>query len=250
MPTLEKNLPAERRSALAIDTSEYDKAMELASVAHKAGASVVKLGLELITATSPQACSDIAKANKLDWVADAKLDDIPNTVAGAVRNLSKLAHPPVGITVHTNSGIEAMQAAEEIASANGITMLGVTLLTSISQEEAMSVYGMTREEVVDRRLRSAVIAGIGGYVCSPKELAKVVNGVREYEDMFGFIPGTRSVGADAQDQKNVLTPYQAILDGADMLVIGRQVTGAADPAAAFEAVTAEIQQGIDERSIA
>lgn len=250
MPTLEKNLPAERRSALAVDTSDYEKAMASARLAKAAGASVIKLGLEISSATSQKSCAEIAKKIKIDWVADAKLDDIPNTVAGAVRNLTRLKHPPVGITIHTNSGIEAMQAAQEIASEHGIMMLGVTHLTSISQEETMAIYGMTREELVDRRLRSAVAANIGGFVCSPRELAKIVKGVRGYESMFGFIPGTRSAGADTQDQKNPLTPYQAILDGADMLVIGRQVTGAEDPAAAFEAVTAEIQRGIDDRRAA
>jgi orotidine-5'-phosphate decarboxylase len=250
MPTLEKNLPAERRSALAVDTSDYDKAMASGKLAKAAGASVIKLGLEISSATSQKSCAQIAKANKIEWVADAKLDDIPNTVAGAVRNLAQLKHPPVGITIHTNSGIEAMQQAQAIAAEHGIMMLGVTHLTSITQEETIATYGMTREELVDRRLRAAVAANIGGFVCSPVELAKVVNGVLEYEIMFGFIPGTRSVGADAQDQKNVLTPYQAILDGADMLVIGRQVTGAEDPAAAFEAVTAEIQRGIDDRRAA
>jgi orotidine-5'-phosphate decarboxylase len=122
-------LPARERIILAIDTSREEDAERLATVAQEAGARFVKLGLELSSATSWRYCSELAAAHNLDWVADAKLDDIPNTVVGAVKNIKGLEHPPFGITMHTTAGSEAMRLAQEEAEA--IKMLGVTVLTSI-----------------------------------------------------------------------------------------------------------------------
>lgn len=105
-------LSAAERIVLAIDTKSPDKANELMRTSKAAGAWVVKEGLELLMATSPQTCSELAAENNLEWIADFKLKDIPNTVAGAVESIVALDHPPVGITVHTKSGIQALKEAE------------------------------------------------------------------------------------------------------------------------------------------
>ncbi len=242
---LDQNLSAVERVFLAVDTSDIKRARELATIAHEAGAAVLKEGLELSSAYSWEVCSEIAWQEGLDWVADAKIDDIPNTTAKIVLNLAKLEHPPIGITIHANSGIDSMRAAQEIAEDSEIKMLAVTHLTSVDDEETKETYGFLRNTLVKRRLKAAVRANVGGLVCSPRELNKVVGRSEDFSRMFSMIPGTRSLGADAQDQKNTTTPYQAIVAGASSLVIGRQVTEAENPAEEFNKVTAEIQAGLE-----
>ena len=131
-------LSSQERIILAIDASREDDARSLAALAKESGARFVKLGLELSSATSWRFCSELAAENELDWVADAKLDDIPNTVAATVRNIATLPLPPFGITMHTTAGKEAMEAAQE--EAGNIKMLGVTVLTSIKDEEVRNIY--------------------------------------------------------------------------------------------------------------
>jgi orotidine-5'-phosphate decarboxylase len=235
------DLPARERIILAVDTSQEADAERLARVAQEAGARFVKLGLELSSATSWRYCSELAANHDLDWVADAKLDDIPNTVAGAVRNIAALEHPPFGITMHTTAGKDAMRAAQE--EAGNIKMLGVTVLTSISDAEVWDIYGDSPDETVHELAWKAAIAGLKGIVCSPLE----VGGLKadpDIKDLFAMIPGTRSATAAVQDQARVSTPAAAIRDGADLLVIGRQITQADDPAAAYESLVSEIQGAI------
>ncbi len=231
-------LPARERIILAIDTSREEDAERLATVAQEAGARFVKLGLELSSATSWRYCSELAASHGLDWVADAKLDDIPNTVVGAVKNIKGLEHPPFGITMHTTSGIEAMRAAQE--EAEGIKMLGVTVLTSIKEDEVEKLYRVPVGQKVMELARDAVGAGVLGFVSSPLEVG-TIKGDPETQCLFAMIPGTRSAMAEHADQARVGTPAAAIKDGADLLVIGRQITQAEDPAQAYEALVAEIE---------
>ena len=231
-------LPARERIILAIDTSREADAERLVRVAKDAGARFVKLGLELSSATSWQYCSELAGKNGLDWVADAKLDDIPNTVVGAVKNIKSLQHRPFGITMHTTSGKEAMRTAQE--EAEDIKMLGVTILTSLTEEEALELYGVPTRQKVLELARNAASVGLKGVVSSPLEVGLIKHSP-ETQDLFAMIPGTRSASADVQDQARVGTPAAAIADGADLLVIGRQITHAQDPAQAYEALVTEIE---------
>ncbi len=246
-------LSARERIILSVDTSKRLDAERLVAVAQKAGASWVKLGLELQTAESWGFCSELAKRHRLDWVADAKLDDIPNTVVGAVRNIANLPHPPVGITMHTSAGHEAMAAAQKAAGT--IKMLGVTVLTSISDRECYDMLGPKsdpdhpptaeemaafRQAIVMQRARAAARSGLAGIVCSPLEVGAIKSDA-ETRNLFAMIPGTRSAGVAHNDQARVATPGAAIQDGADLLVIGRQITQADNPALAFEALVAEIE---------
>ncbi len=234
-------LPARERIILAIDASRAEDAERLAQIAEEAGARFVKLGLELQTATSWDYCADLAGRHGLDWVADAKLDDIPTTVAGAVKNIAAKSHAPFGITIHTKAGIDAMRVSQE--EAGDILMLGVTELTSIPAEETEARYGLTRPELVTRLARDAAVAGLKGVVASPKE----VGGIKSDEvtsNLFAMIPGTRSAGADSHDQSNVRTPTAAIRDGADLLVIGRQIAKAEDPAQAYEDLVSELEAAL------
>ncbi len=239
-------LPAAERIILAIDTSTEKDAERLASVAQEAGARFVKLGLELSSATSWQYTSDLAARHELDWVADAKLNDIPNTVAGAVRNISDLEHPPFGITVHTSSGLEAMRIAQK--EAGDIKILGVTVLTSIKSEteegeelsEGERLFHVPVPQKVMELATDAARSGVKGVVCSPLEVG-MIKSDPETKHLFAMIPSARSATADVQDQARVGTPGAAINDGADLLVIGRQIAKAEDPTAAYEALVAEIE---------
>ncbi len=234
-------LPACERIILAIDTSREEDAVRLATVAKEAGARFIKLGLELSSATSWRHCSELAATNGLDWVADAKLDDIPNTVAKTVKNIKALEHQPFGITMHTTAGGDAMRAAQE--EAEHITMLGVTVLTSIEDAEVWDMYGNSSDEVVQNLALKASVAGLRGIVCSPLEV-DLIKSNPNTKDLFAMIPGTRSATVDTQDQARISTPSAAIRDGADLLVIGRQITQAADPAHAYEELVAEIEEAL------
>lgn len=233
-------LSPRERIILAVDTSREDDARRLASLAKDSGARFIKLGLELSSATSWRFCSELAAENELDWVADAKLDDIPNTVAKTVQNIANLPLPPFGITMHTTAGKEAMKTAQE--EAGTIKMLGVTVLTSIKDEEVRNIYKTesARGKVLELAADTAM-AGLKGIVCSPQEVGMI----KKYagtKDLFAMIPGTRSAGAETQDQARTATPGQAIKNGADLLVIGRQITQAEDPVEEFESLVEEIEE--------
>ncbi len=154
---------------------------------------------------------------------DLKLHDIPNTVAGAARSVADLA--PDFLTVHALGG-EAMVAAAAEALPD-TRIVGVTILTSMDHE-AMRRVGITgtTDEAVVRLARLAVRSGARALVCSPLEVAAVRAEVPD--DIVLITPGVRPAGSDAGDQRRVATPEQARADGADLLVIGRPITGSTD----------------------
>jgi orotidine-5'-phosphate decarboxylase len=226
------------RIILAIDTSNTKKAEKLANLAAKVGARFIKFGLELSSAVSWEFCSKLAKKHNLRWVADAKLDDIPNTVEKAVLNLKSLSYPPFGITMHTTAGFESMRLAQ--SAAGEIIMFGVTVLTSISDDEAKTIYNESISTKVVQLAKMAKQAGLKGVVASPREVGAIKKDSNT-KDLFAMIPGTRSASADTNDQKRITTPAQAIKDGADLLVIGRQITQANNPAQAYNDLIKEIE---------
>lgn len=250
--------------ALSVDVSNVEKARMLIGEFKEAGGSVVKLGLELQSiAGGPEGLSLLAHDFELDWVYDGKVKDIGNTMAGAIRNIVGYEHPPVAITMHADTSFEGMRSAQE--AAGGIPMLGVTLLTDIDRVEAFQDYAtdfekslveggmdveevgaMVRERVVLKRAVKLGTAGVKGLVASPKEL-DVLAGNRITASMFKMIPGTRSVGAETNDQQNVTTPEAAIAAGADLLVVGRQYLNAEDKQAELRLIIDEINRGLEMR---
>jgi orotidine-5'-phosphate decarboxylase len=233
------SLRSKKAIILAIDTSDKAEAERLAALAKVTGARFIKMGLELSSATSWEYCSKLAKKHGLEWVADAKLDDIPNTVEKTVMNLKKLSYPPFAITMHTSAGLEAMRLAQ--AAAGDIKMLGVTVLTSMSDKEAKRIYGAAIPQKVLQLASDAVSAGLMGVVASPKEVGIIKRDART-KDLFAMIPGARSLSASTSDQARVGTPAGAIKDGADLLVVGRQITQAKDPAKAYNELLSEIER--------
>jgi orotidine-5'-phosphate decarboxylase len=197
----------------------------------------VKIGLELYLRYGPGVVASIRGASGVRIFLDLKLHDIPATVAGAARAVARLR--PDIVTVHASAGPEVIRAA--VQAAPDTVIAGVTVLTSLSPAdlEAIGLRGPVPDAV--RRLAVlAVGAGARALVCSPREVAAVRAEVGP--DIKLITPGVRPAGADRNDQARVATPEEALREGADLLVIGRPITGAADPGAAASAIAAPLRR--------
>ena len=197
--------------------------------------SFFKVGLQLYTAEGPEIVRAVTKTDAKVFL-DLKLQDIPNTVAGAVESASKLGVQM--LTIHLSGGPDMIRAAVA-AKSNKISILGVTVLTSATQHTLDEV-GI--EEQLDRHVlrlgNLGVAAGVDGLVASPFE-------VRFLRAEFGdkiklVVPGVRPSWAKHGDQKRVMTPSEAIQAGADYLVIGRPITAHKDPREAVKKILAEL----------
>jgi len=216
---------------VAIDTPELDRAVALAE-AVRDHAGGVKLGLEFFSARGPDGVRRIAELG-LPIFLDVKLHDIPNTVAKAVEALARLE--PAILTVHASGGREMLTAAKRAAAAS-TKVVAVTLLTSLDKADLDEI-GIVRSpaDQVARLTRLARDAGVDGVVCSGAEIAEAR---AAWPDGFFVVPGIRPAGADLGDQKRVVTPSRALEDGANVLVIGRPITGADDPNKAIMEIVA------------
>ena len=154
-----------------------------------------------------------------DIFLDLKLHDIPNTVKKSIEGLSSL--PISMLTIHTSGGKDMMMAAMEAVSGTQIKVFGVTALTSLNNDDTNQIFQRTTAGQVDAMLNLAQEAGIHGVVCSPQEL-ELVN---KRENLLSITPGIRLRDSN-DDQKRVMTPKEAINQGADFLVIGRPITEA------------------------
>lgn len=213
--------------AVALDAPDLAAAVALARAAAPS-VSTFKIGLELYVRYGPDAVAQVrAAAPEREVFLDLKLHDIPNTVAGAARAVAGLR--PDILTVHASGGSAMIRAAAEALP--GARIAAVTVLTSLSAADLVAV-GLAGPPIdAVRRLASlAVAAGARALVCSPQEVAAVRDEVGP--GVLLITPGVRPEGADVGDQQRVATPEQALADGADLLVIGRPITAAADPAVA------------------
>jgi orotidine-5'-phosphate decarboxylase len=224
---------------VAIDTPDVHQAASIArQVCGLAGG--VKLGLEFFCANGREGVLRVAE-HKMPIFLDLKLHDIPNTVGKAVEALAPLE--PAILTVHAAGGREMMAAAKS-AAPRGTKIVGVTVLTSLDQQDltAAGVDGSPEDQV--RRLADlAQDSGIDGIVCSGAE----VRVAREaWPGGFLIVPGLRPAGSDVADQKRVVTPRQALDDGASILVIGRPITGAPDLAQSVRDIAAGLAKEVIE----
>ncbi len=206
-----------------------------------------KVGLELFAAEGPEVVRWLRGEGKRVFV-DLKLHDIPNTVRGAARSVARLGASL--LTVHASGGTDMMAAAvagaaegsaESSAEGAACGILGVTVLTSMDAGGVEQAWGRQQVVVqgeVERLAGLAADAGAAGIVCSGHEAA----GVRaRYGGRLGLlVPGIRLAGGATHDQRRVMTPSAAAAAGARWLIMGRAVTGAADPVAAMAAVRAEL----------
>jgi orotidine-5'-phosphate decarboxylase len=198
--------------------------------------SFYKIGYQLGYAGGLAFAERLAKSGKKTFL-DLKLHDIGNTVGKGVESVIKLG--ATFLTVHAYP--QTMKAAAAARRGTGLKILAVTVLTSYDQNDlAEAGYAGSVADLVRTRAAQARDIGIDGIVCSPEEAASVraiVGG-----DMVLVTPGIRPAGADAGDQKRIMTPSRAIAAGSDYLVVGRPITAAADPKAAAQAIAAEIAQ--------
>jgi orotidine-5'-phosphate decarboxylase len=211
---------------VAIDTPDIHRAVALARDV-RGNAGGVKLGLEFFCANGEEGVLRIAEG-ELPVFLDLKLHDIPNTVEKAVATLAHLQ--PAILTVHAAGGHEMLKAAKAAAAAS-TKVVAVTMLTSLDEGDlrAMGIEASPSEQVL-RLAEIAREAGVDGIVCSGNEVAQAK---AAWPDGFFVVPGVRPAGADVADQKRVVTPRQALDDGASVIVIGRPITGAPDPAQAI-----------------
>jgi orotidine-5'-phosphate decarboxylase len=222
--------------AVALDAPDLETAARWAALVTP-HVSTVKVGLELYLRYGPQVVATVRGANRVAVFLDLKLHDIPVTVAGAARAVSRLR--PDVLTVHAAGGADVIRAAVEAAP--GTMVAAVTVLTSLSDDD-LGLIGMTGP-VPDAVLRLAALsveAGAQGLVCSPREVSAVRSEVGP--DVTLITPGVRPAGAEAYDQARVATPEEALLAGADLLVIGRPITRAPDPGAAAAAIAASLRR--------
>ncbi len=169
-----------------------------------------------------------------DIFLDLKLHDIPNTVKKTIQGLSLL--PISMLTIHTSGGKDMMLSAMEAVKNAKIKVFGVTALTSLSDEDTVSIFKRTTSNQVNAMLDIAESAGIDGVVCSPHEL-KLVNSRRS---LLSITPGIR-IKDLKDDQKRVMTPKEAIDMGSDFIVIGRPITLSSDISKSLNEVYESIQ---------
>ncbi|HMM15820.1 MAG TPA: orotidine-5'-phosphate decarboxylase [Parvibaculum sp.] len=222
----------------ALDTIDEARATSLAR-GLRGSVGGVKLGMEFFYARGPQGYRAVAEAG-LPVFLDLKLHDIPNTVAGGIRAVLPLR--PAIVNVHAAGGLAMMRAAAEAAQEAGRErplVIAVTVLTSLDETDlaATGVTGAPADHVL-RLAHLAAKAGLDGVVCSAHE----IEGLRRElgPDFKLIVPGIRPAGSDIGDQKRIMTPAEALARGADVLVIGRPITGAADPREAAEAISASL----------
>ena len=220
------------RIIVALDVPTLAKAEQLASqLAGTVGC--FKVGLELFSAHGPAAVEAIGRYGPV--FLDLKLHDIPTTVERAARRVAALGVDL--ITVHASGGAE-MVAAAVAGVGNDAAVLAVTVLTSTSDEELASMGCDPAAVQVPRLATLAVGAGAPGLVCAPRDLRLVRDAVGSEVGLV--TPGVRPAGAGADDHARAATPTKAVAEGADRLVVGRPITRAADPAAAAQAIAAEL----------
>jgi len=220
---------------VAIDTPDLERALAIAE-AVRGEAGGVKLGLEFFSAQGPVGVRRFAELG-LPIFLDVKLHDIPNTVAKAVEALAPLQ--PAILTVHAAGGRE-MLAAAKAAAPRATKVVAVTVLTSLDRTDLHKLgYRYAPGDQVACFAELAREAGVDGIVCSGAEVRQAR---ARWPEGFFVVPGVRPAGADVADQKRVVTPADALDDGASVLVIGRPVTRAADPAQAIRDIAASLKK--------
>jgi orotidine-5'-phosphate decarboxylase len=226
---------------VALDMPDVGRAKALAA-ALKPHVGYLKIGLEFFYANGRAGYEAVA-ATGLPIFLDLKLHDIPNTVASGLRSLMTLDPLPAIINVHAAGGRDMMKAAAE--AADGRTkLIAVTILTSLSDDDLWSIgFETTRDAQSHARTLAelAMTAGLDGVVCSPHDIVGIKHAT--HRGFMTVVPGIRPAETGAQDQKRIATPEAARAAGADILVIGRAITGAADPAKAAHAISETLHAG-------
>ncbi|MDH4227078.1 MAG: orotidine-5'-phosphate decarboxylase [Deltaproteobacteria bacterium] len=232
------------RIIFPLDVPSGEEAVRLVGIL-KNHVGVYKIGLELFVKEGPSIIEAVRKESPSSKIfLDMKFHDIPETVKRAERSAVSLGVD--FITVHCEGGAELLRAAAK--EAGNTVILGVTVLTSSSREDLLAM-GM-REELADpeklvlHKAKMAKDAGLGGVVCSGLEVKKVKQAFGS--SLITVTPGIRfaDVNVASDDQKRIVTPFDAIRDGADYIVVGRPIRDAKDPIEAADKVKTEIAKAL------
>ena len=220
---------------VAIDTIDTGEALRLVKTIPDAGA--LKLGLEYFCFNGPEGIKLISQTGAKIFL-DLKFHDIPNTVAGAIKAILHLQ--PYMLTVHLSGGYDMLMKANDIVSEyclkNAIKrpkILGVSVLTSLDDNDfsSLGIKGRVEDQVI-RLAKLAEAADLDGLVSSARELKIIRKALGS--KLILVTPGIRLMDGQVNDQKRIVTPSQAINDGANFLVIGRPITASKDPGASLE----------------
>jgi orotidine-5'-phosphate decarboxylase len=225
-----------QRLCFALDVASEGEALALVDELRD-DVGVFKIGLELFVACGPSVVRAV-RARGVDVFLDLKLHDIGNTVAAAVRRVNDL--DVRFLTLHASGGA-AMMAAAAAQASSSLTLLAVTALTSLSDEELLqSGHVGGALTLVPQLARLAQASGVGGVVCSPKEIEAVK---RAAPGTVVVTPGVRGAGDDQGDQQRTLSAEEAIARGSDVIVVGRPIKNAVDRRAAARRFVADIARG-------
>jgi orotidine-5'-phosphate decarboxylase len=219
---------------LALDMPDVNRAVQLAGLL-KGHVGWLKVGMEFFYAHGARGYEAVAREG-VPIFLDLKLHDIPNTVEQGLRALMQLAPAPAIINVHAQGGLAMMQAARKAVPAS-TRLIAVTVLTSLSKDDCVDTGHDPELSTADLAMVLAQLAhqaGLDGVVCSPHDL-EMIRSVCP-RDFLTVVPGIRPAGVGAQDQKRIATPKAAVDAGADVLVIGRAITGADDPVTACDMI--------------
>jgi len=230
------------RIIFPLDLPELDKALEFVDLL-KDDVGVFKIGLELFVKSGPGAVEAVKERSNAAIFLDMKFHDIPETVKGAIRSASTLGVEFV--TVHTEGGSSLMRAVVE-GSGGKTKVLGVTVLTSLSKEDIVEAGFDPKYKdasaLVTARARLAKAAGCAGIVCSGLEAGLVKKELGK--DFLVITPGIRPKDSPPDDQKRLSTPYEAVFNGADYIVVGRPIRNAPDPRKAASLIAEEIGRAL------
>ncbi len=234
---------------LALDVANREEALSLVKLLrHEVG--LFKVGWELFMAEGPRLLSDLAaNLSPAQFFLDLKLYDIPNTLRGAMRHM--VLHGVALLTIHCDLGPGALRALVS-GLGNAYKILAVTLLTSVSGEDLAHLgyakeFAADPEKLVVLRARVAQAAGCHGVICSGREAGAVKAACGQ--DFLVVCPGIRPAWSVVlgDDQRRVVTPLEAIKNGADYIVVGRPIRSAPDPVAEARRVVAEMAEGLAAR---
>ncbi len=232
-------MTAKNPICVALDTPDLVRAVALVKALSPC-VGYMKVGMEFFYAHGQAGYEKIA-GEGLPIFLDLKLHDIPNTVGMAMKSLMRLSPRPAIVNVHAAGGLDMMRAAVD-AVAGQSKLIAVTILTSLSDDDIWAAGFETAKDTQAHARGLAELsrrAGLDGVVCSPHDLVGIRHDLGR--DFLTVVPGIRPADAAAQDQKRVATPAAAMAAGADILVIGRAITGAPDPAKAAQDILTSLR---------
>lgn len=232
------NLAPRDRVIVALDYPTIGKASALVETLGDS-VSFYKIGHQLAFAGGLALVPELKAAGKRVFL-DLKLLDIDNTIKGGVSSVAALGADMLTLHAYPKAMTAAVAAKKASPTAADLTLLGVTVLTSMDDEDLRDAgYGLTASQLVAKRGEQALAAGMDGLVCSTLEVAALRRIVGD--NMALVVPGIRPNGSDHGDQKRVMTPAEGLQAGSDYLVIGRPINAVDKPVAAMDAIVEEME---------